>query len=104
MNYAETETSLQSHASTKTILEKELNLLQIQHREVSREKQRLHEIVEETKRSLQQKNERIASIDKELTDSKQYLKEKTRRLSEVRLSSDFCIRAELPKASSFLTN
>ncbi len=84
VDYAETETSLKSHASTRTILEKELNLLQVQHREVTREKQRLHDILEETKRSLQQKNERISHLDKDLIENKQMLKEKVRKCEEVR--------------------
>ena len=61
-----------------------MNLLQVQHREVTREKQRLHDILEETKRTLEKKNERILTIDTELTESKQLLKERSRKLQEVR--------------------
>eukprot|EP00794_Sanderia_malayensis_P010049 gene10049-11078_t len=94
VDFAETETSLKSNASTRSILEKELNLLQVQHRDVTREKQRLHDILEETKRSLQQKNEKLLLLDKELIDNKHHLKENIRKLDETE-SERNTIKAEL---------
>ena len=50
---------------------------------MTREKQRITEIHEETKRTLQQKTERLTVLDKELMECKQQLKEKSRKLQEV---------------------
>ncbi|XP_065059922.1 putative leucine-rich repeat-containing protein DDB_G0290503 [Rhopilema esculentum] len=83
LEYAETETSLKSHESSKAMLAKELNSLQVTYRDISREKQRLQDILEETKRSLQQKSDRMISLDKELKEHKHQLKEKTRYIQEV---------------------
>ena len=55
----------------------------MEYREVSREKQRLHEIVNETKINLEERVNQVAKLDKELKDQKRLLKEKTRTFEEV---------------------
>ena len=83
LDYAETETSLKSHESAKVSLGKELNTLQLEYREISREKQRLTDILKETKNQLEEKSNRLSKLDSEFKDYKQSLKEKIRIIKEV---------------------
>ena len=83
MDYAETETSLKSHESTKVALVKELNTLQIELREISREKQKLHDMLTELKANLEEKVSYVTKLEKDLKEQKRYLKEKARILEEV---------------------
>ena len=75
---------MKEQSSTRTVVEKELSFLQIQHRELTREKQKLNDVLDETERNLQQKNERLSTSEKDLAETKQQLKEKMRDCDEVK--------------------
>lgn len=70
----------------------------MEYREVSREKQKLHEIVNETKINLEERVNQVAKLDKELKDQKRSLKEKTRTLEEVFImSTTVFVKFYMPK-------
>ena len=83
MEYVEKETSLISHESTKAVLGKELSTLQMEFRDISREKQKLSDILNVTKISLEEKIDRLEKLDKEINEYKKQLKERTSRIKEV---------------------
>ena len=55
----------------------------MEYRELSKEKQKLSEVLSETKKSLEERINQVTKLDKEVKEQKEYLKKNKRFLEEV---------------------
>lgn len=85
-DYKDTESSLQEHSSSKSILRKELQSLQTQCKELTREKQKLQEIIEKTNIELEEEKIFSKQVKDQCRESKEEMSTKNMKLN--RLSSE----------------
>lgn len=83
-DYKDTESSLQEHSSSKSILRKELQSLQTQCKELTREKQKLQEIIEKTNIELEEEKIFSKQVKDQCRESKEEMSTKNMKLNRVR--------------------